>query len=67
VKEQGEGNTKAILAVHRAAPAFAAGEGVVDGEEGRGRSAEETQRLCADPTHPRRAFPTRLGPSMPLR
>jgi hypothetical protein len=62
VKEQGEGNTKAISAIRRAAPAFAASEGVINGEEGR-RSSEETQR----PTHPGRAFPTRSGPSMPLQ
>jgi hypothetical protein len=48
VKEHGEGNTQAISAVHRAAPAFTSGEGVVNGEEER-RSSEETQRLCADP------------------
>lgn len=42
VKEQGEGNTKAISAIHRAVPAFAAGEGTVNGV-GR-RSSEETQR-----------------------
>jgi hypothetical protein len=47
VKEQGEDSTKAISAIRRAAPAFAAGEGVINGEEG--RSSEETQRLCADP------------------
>jgi hypothetical protein len=39
VKEQGEGNTKAISAIRRAAPAFAADEGVVNGEEGRRSSA----------------------------
>jgi hypothetical protein len=62
VKEQGEGNTQAISAVHRAAPAFTSGEGVVNCEEER-RSSEETHQQCADPP----ILSERSQPSQALR
>jgi hypothetical protein len=64
VKEQGECNTKAISAIRRAVPAFAAGESVINGEEGGARKRHSDYA----PTHPSWAsVPNPLRSSMPLQ